>query len=87
MAQCRGRGLLQAIEIVRDRESLEPYPIDAGITNRVVAKALTKDVFFYGGGTGEIRDIVCMGPPFITSSSELARMVEVLRESLNEVVQ
>ncbi len=87
VAQCRGRGLLQAIEIVRDRHSMERFSVDENITNRVVAKALTKGVFFYGGGTGDIRDIVCMGPPFITSSSELARMVEVLRDSVNEVVR
>ena len=87
VAECRGRGLLAAIEIVRDRATLEPFPVEANVTNRVIAKALTKGVFFYGGGTGEIRDIVCMGPPFITTSSELANMVEVLRETVDEIVK
>ena len=87
VAECRGRGLLAAIEIVRDRATLEPFPVEANVTNRVIAKALTKGVFFYGGGTGEIRDIVCMGPPFITSCSELASMVEVLLETVDEIVK
>lgn len=87
IAECRGRGLLHAIEIVRDRATLEPFPVEANVTNRIIAKALTKGAFFYGGGTGEIRDIVCMGPPFITSSSELVTMVDLLCETLDEVVK
>ncbi|MFV2089241.1 MAG: aspartate aminotransferase family protein [Pseudomonadales bacterium] len=85
IAEVRGRGLLQAIEIVQDRESLEPYPESAKIANRVVARAIKEGVFFYGGGTGEIRDIVCMGPPFIIEESQLDTMVEVLGRAIDSV--
>lgn len=87
VAECRGRGLLQAIEIVQDRETLEPFPQSADITNRVVGSALRKGVFFYGGGTGAVRDIVCMGPPFIIDDADLVHMVEVLRETVDEVTR
>ncbi len=85
VAEVRGQGLLLAIEVVRDRATLEPYAERDAISNRIVGKALGKDVFFYGGGTGEVRDIVCMGPAFVIEEAHLTTMVEVLLEAVNEV--
>jgi adenosylmethionine-8-amino-7-oxononanoate aminotransferase len=87
VAEVRGRGLLQAIEIVKDRATLAPFDVSANITNRVVGAALKRGVFFYGGGTGDVRDIVCMGPPFIIGDAEIETMVRVLSESLDEVLR
>ena len=87
VAEVRGRGLLQAIEIVKDRATLAPFDVSANITNRVVGAALKRGVFFYGGGTGDVRDIVCMGPPFIIGEAEIETMVRVLSESLDEVLR
>jgi len=86
VAEVRGRGLLQAVEIVKDRASLEPFDASANITNRLVGAALKRGVFFYGGGTGDIRDILCMGPPFIIGDTEIELMVRVLSESLDAVL-
>ena len=85
VAEIRGQGLLQAIEIVRDRDTLEPYPVEANVTNKVINEALRRGVFFYIGGTGVVRDVVCMGPPFTITASDIDSMVEVLAESLTEV--
>ena len=61
-------------------------PMPAGsVSNRIVAHALRRGVFFYGGGTGEVRDIVCMGPPFIIEDEHIDTMVRVLVEAVNEV--
>ena len=87
VAEVRGRGLLQAIEIVKNRSTLEPYDAADNVTNRVVGAALKRGVFFYGGGTGDVRDIVCMGPPFIIGEAEIDLMVRVLSESLDEVLR
>lgn len=78
VAEVRGRGLLLALEIVADRKTLAPYPEDAQITSRVIARALERGVFFYPGGTGTVRDIVVLGPPFTIGAAELERMVETL---------
>ncbi|MDA1074077.1 MAG: aminotransferase class III-fold pyridoxal phosphate-dependent enzyme [Proteobacteria bacterium] len=86
VAEVRGRGLLAAIEIVEDRSDLTCFSPDADLTNRVVAAALRKGVFFYGGGTGDVRDIVCMGPPFTIGETEIDLMCEVLLESVNEAI-
>ncbi len=85
VAEVRGRGLLQAIEIVKERDKLTPFERADNITNRIVGNALKKGVFFYGGGTGEVRDIVCMGPPFIIEERHIETMVEVLLNAVNEV--
>jgi adenosylmethionine-8-amino-7-oxononanoate aminotransferase len=85
VAEVRGRGLLLAIEVVRDRESLEPFPEADNVSNRIVGHALHNGVFFYGGGTGEVRDIVCMGPPFIIDDGHIDTMVRVLVESVDAV--
>lgn len=85
IAEVRGRGLLQAVEIVASRETLEPFPQEEDIANRVVAAALGKGVFFYAGGTGDVRDIVCLGPAFTLSEDHVDSMARVLAESIEEV--
>lgn len=85
VAEIRGMGLLRAVEIVRDRESLMPYEEADNISVRIVGKALQEGVFFYGGGTGEFRDIVCMGPPFIIEEEQVQTMVETLAGAIEAV--
>ena len=55
VADIRGRGLLQAMELVRDRATNEPFPKEARFTSKVVAAGLAEDVFFYPGGTDRAR--------------------------------
>lgn len=85
VAEIRGMGLLRALEIVRDRETLTPYEEADNISNRIVGQALKDGVFFYGGGTGEYRDIVCMGPPFIIEDAHIDTMVDTLAGAINHV--
>ena len=85
VAEIRGMGLLRAVEIVRDRESLTPYEEADNISVRIVGKALQEGVFFYGGGTGEFRDIVCMGPPFIIEEEHIQTMVDTLAGAIEAV--
>lgn len=85
VAEVRGRGLLLAIEVVADRDTLAPFPESANVSNRIVGHALRDGVFFYGGGTGEVRDIVCMGPPFVIDDEHVDTMVAVLARAVDEV--
>lgn len=85
VAEIRGRGLLLAIEVVKDRDTLEPYPEADNVANRIVGHALRNGVFFYGGGTGEVRDIVCMGPPFIITDEHIEVMVGTLTNAVDEI--
>ena len=86
VAETRGKGLLRAIELVADRETLEHFPIEAQLTAKIVGRGLKKGVFFYGGGTGKVRDIVCMGPALNIEEAQIDRIVEVLSESIDEAI-
>jgi hypothetical protein len=87
IAEIRGRGLLQAIEIVRDRDTLEPFDAGERITQRIVGHGLQHGVFFYPGGAGgAVRDIVCLGPPLISTDAEIDQMADVLAEVVGEVL-
>lgn len=82
VAEVRGKGLLIGIEIVRDRETLERYDTSDAMSGRILTEAMRRDLFFYPGGTGEVRDILCLGPPLNTPASELDRIPEIMRDSI-----
>ena len=86
VAEIRGKGLLIGIEIVEDKSSLKPFDESKKITTQVMAKGLEKGVFLYPGGTGEYRDIICLGPAFIIGDAEINLMVKALKESIDQVV-
>jgi len=86
VAEVRGLGLLQAVEIVRDRSTLEPFPSEIDMSMRVVVQGLARGVFFYPGGCDPARHVVCMGPPFIVTEEEIETIARVLRESIDAAV-
>lgn len=83
VAQVRGRGLLWAIEVVRDKRTLERFPEDWNVTFTIVRAALERGVLFYFGGTGEIRDIICIGPAFVIDREQIDHMLDVLEQSID----
>jgi adenosylmethionine-8-amino-7-oxononanoate aminotransferase len=83
VAQTRGRGLLQAVELVRGKTTLEPFPAADRTTLRVITAALLRGVLFYPGGSDPARDVVCLGPPFTISEEELDHAVEVLEKAID----
>jgi hypothetical protein len=86
VADIRGRGLLQAVEIVRDRDTLEQFDPSERITSRIVGRGLDHGVFFYPGGTGAARDIIVFGPPLVSTEAEIDLMAEVLARAMGEVL-
>jgi len=83
IAEIRGEGLLLGIEIVKDRESLGRFEETDHITNKLVSQALRAGVFFYPGGTGEYRDILCIGAPFIIADKEIELIGTALKSALD----
>ena len=86
VGEVRGLGLLQAVELVRDRETLERFPESSLLVQKVVAAGLQRGVFFYPGGSGPAQDVVMIGPPFIISEDEIDTLVSVLKESIDAAV-
>ena len=85
VAEVRGAGLLIAVEVVEDRESLARYRIDDRITTRITSSAYREGVSFYPGGTATQRDIIMIGPPFTIGEREIGRIVETLVAAVDEV--
>ena len=48
-------------------------------------KGLENGVFLYPGGTGEFRDVICLGPAFIINDEDVNLMTEVAINSIEEV--
>ena len=86
VAEVRGRGLLYGIELVQDRETLEPFPAEVAMVNAVMAAGLSMDVFFYPGGNDPARDVICLGPPFILGEEEIEKIVTVLPKAIDSAV-
>jgi adenosylmethionine-8-amino-7-oxononanoate aminotransferase len=86
VADIRGRGLLQAVELVRDRADASPFPKEARLTNKVVGAGLAEDVWFYPGGTDPARDVITLGPPFVITEQEIERLVDVLESAITSAV-
>jgi adenosylmethionine-8-amino-7-oxononanoate aminotransferase len=77
----RGRGLLQAIELVADRERKLPFDPDLKLHARVKAEAMSRGLIVYPmGGTidGNAGDHVLLAPPFISTAHVIDAIVDRL---------
>jgi adenosylmethionine-8-amino-7-oxononanoate aminotransferase len=86
VAEVRGLGLLHAVEFVRDKATLEPFPKELRFTTRVVASGLGHGIFVYPGGCDPARDVVCFGPPLTISPDEIDFVVGAFEKALGDVV-
>lgn len=85
----RGRGLFQGIELVADRGTKQPFDPALRIHAHLKAAAMERGLMCYpAGGTvdGKQGDHVLLAPPFIIEDEHIARIVEVLGESLEAAV-
>ena len=87
IAEIRGKGLLIGIEIVEDKSSLTPFDESHKITSRLMQQGLEEGVFLYPGGTGEYRDIICIGPAFTIGDDEVDLIVKATKAALTTVTQ
>jgi adenosylmethionine-8-amino-7-oxononanoate aminotransferase len=87
VAEVRGRGLLQAVEIVKNRDTLEPFPADARMTSKIVAAGLGEGVLFYPGGCDPARDVITLGPPFVIGEDEIEAIASALEVAIGRAVE
>ena len=85
VAEIRGEGLLLGIEILKDKENLIPFDKEENITFKIIENSIEEGVFFYPGGTGDFRDIICIGPPFIIGEEEIKLIIAALNSSLKRI--
>jgi len=82
----RGKGLLQGIEFVKDKETKDPFPAAAGLTRRITEKALAMGLVLIaalgGCADGTNGDQVQLSPAFIITETEIDRAVEILAKAI-----
>ncbi len=89
VSDIRGRGLFQAIELVRDRARNLPFDPALRVHARLKQIALEHGLLCYpGGGTidGTRGDHVLLAPPYTTNKEELEGAVESLAQALNATI-
>ncbi len=85
----RGRGLLLALEFVKDRETREPFAPDRKLHDRVKAAAFDRGLLVYpGGGTidGHRGDHILLAPPYNVTHAELDVIVDRLAQAVNVAI-
>ena len=86
VGQVRGRGLLNGIDLVADKDGPKWFDPARGVTARAVELAFERGVLIMPGAPGLVDgvngDHLAISPPFTISSAEVDKVVEVLRDSL-----
>lgn len=74
----RGRGLFVGLELVADRETKEPLPVEADTAAAIRLRALEEGLLTYpGSGTidGRRGDHVLFAPPFVCTEDDIEQIV------------
>jgi adenosylmethionine-8-amino-7-oxononanoate aminotransferase len=85
----RGRGLLWALELVRDRETKEPFAPSLKLHEAVRAQAMACGLMVYpmaGTIDGERGDHILLAPPFVATEADLAEIVARLQDALDRAL-
>lgn len=85
----RGRGLLWALELVRDRDSKQPFEAARRLHARVKQEALDQGLLCYPmGGTidGMHGDHVLLAPPYIVEPQQVKELLEKLAAALQSAL-
>jgi adenosylmethionine-8-amino-7-oxononanoate aminotransferase len=86
----RGRGLFQAIELVADRASREPFDPGLKLHQRIKAAAFENGLACYpAGGTADGRrgDHVLLAPPYIATSDDIDMIVDRLGSAVDRALK
>ena len=84
----RGLGMMIGVELVRDRETKDPFRRTDQVTERVLAAARDAGLLLYastGHVDGTNGDLVMLGPPFILTDEEAATLVELTAHAIRSV--
>ena len=84
----RGKGLMTAIEFVKDQKTKDPFPRRVKFTERVIDSAFESGLVLYPG-TGFVDgvngDMVMVGPPFIIEEAQIDEIMEILKKAFTQM--
>jgi adenosylmethionine-8-amino-7-oxononanoate aminotransferase len=77
----RGLGLIAGVEVVDDKEKRRPFPVAFNIGGRINAACRERGLI-----SRNRNDSYLLAPPLVVTADQVDRMVDVVRESVREVV-
>jgi adenosylmethionine-8-amino-7-oxononanoate aminotransferase len=84
----RGKGLMTAIEFVKDQKTKEPFPRTNKFTERVIDLAFENGLVLYPG-TGFVDgvngDTVMVGPPMIIEEAQIDEIIDILEKTFSKM--
>jgi adenosylmethionine-8-amino-7-oxononanoate aminotransferase len=87
----RGKGFLFGVEFVQGREDKDPFPREYELTRRIVDAALERRLMVISGMGGMVDGILGdhlqITPSLITTEQEIDRAVQILRDSMRQVMK
>jgi adenosylmethionine-8-amino-7-oxononanoate aminotransferase len=73
VGEIRGKGLMCAVELVKDRDTKAPFAPEEQVGARIHAEAAARGLFSRFRG-----DVFLLAPPFVTPDDVLDRIAEIL---------
>lgn len=83
----RGRGLFWAVELVKNRQTKEPFAVDMHLATKVWKKAFELGLVIYysqGCANGRDGDVVMVGPPLIVDEDQVEEIGTLLATAVIE---
>ena len=77
----RGKGLMCGVEFVRDRPTGEEFPREEAVGQRIHIETQKRGLFTRVRG-----DVFCLAPPVVTELKQLDQIVNVLVDSVGEIL-
>jgi adenosylmethionine-8-amino-7-oxononanoate aminotransferase len=82
VGEARGKGLMAGVELVRDKDTKEPYPYDWKMGWRVALKAREGGVLMRPLG-----NVLVIMPPLSISVENLRQMLSVIEDSIKVIIK
>lgn len=82
VGEVRQLGLMVGIELVKDKESKEPYPLELGVSHRVTLEARKR-----GAIVRPLGDVLVLMPPLAISKGVLQELVGILFEATQAAIE
>ena len=83
MGDTRGKGLIAAVELVRDKTTKEMFPAELRIAQQVWEKSLDNGLITRVAGANSI----ALCPPLIITRGQIDEMIDTLGRAIREVAE
>jgi adenosylmethionine-8-amino-7-oxononanoate aminotransferase len=88
LGDVRGLGMLLGIELVQDKRTKQPFPIEAGMAHQLGTACIGEGAAIYpgqGGADGQLGDHALVTPPLTITASQIEDLAAAIDRALTRV--